>query len=111
MNQTILVRHLARLCGDLAGIRIGLYDRIDAMLWLQNARFTLINRFYRSVTPSQKKALKQQRKAQKKALKYGLPIAGAAGGAYLLHKGIKHAHHGFHYGSSSSSSSSSSEEE
>jgi len=58
-----------------------------------------------------KKALKQQRKAQKKALKYGLPIAGMAGGAYLLHKGIKHAHHGFHHGSSSSSSSSSSEEE
>jgi len=59
----------------------------------------------------QKKAMKQQRKAQKKALKYGLPIAGAAGGAYLLHKGVKHASHGFHFGSSSSSSSSSSSEE
>jgi len=58
-----------------------------------------------------KKAMKQQRKAQKKALKYGLPIAGAAGGAYLLHKGVKHASHGFHFGSSSSSSSSSSSEE
>jgi len=55
--------------------------------------------------------MKQQRKAQKKALKYGLPLAGVGVGAYALHKGMKHGHHGFHHGSSSSSSSSSSEEE
>jgi hypothetical protein len=52
----------------------------------------------------QKKAYKAQKKSHKKALKYGLPIAGLGLGAYALHKG-------FHHGSSSSSSSSSSSEE
>jgi hypothetical protein len=51
----------------------------------------------------QKKAYKAQKKSRKKALKYGLPIAGLGLGAYALHKG-------FHHGSSSSSSSSSEEE-
>lgn len=62
--------------------------------------------------PYDKKLLKSQKKAHKKALKYGLPIAGIAGagvGAYALHKGFHH--HGHHHSSSSSSSSSSSEEE
>jgi len=61
----------------------------------------------------QKKAMKKQAKAQKKALKYGLPIAGVAGaglGAYALHKGMhKLGHHHHHHRSSSSSSSSSSD--
>ncbi|KAJ9582385.1 hypothetical protein L9F63_003278 [Diploptera punctata] len=57
---------------------------------------------------SPKKAHKAQKKAHKKALKYGLPIAGVGLGAYALHKGFHHHHHG---SSSSSSSSSSSEEE
>ncbi|PNF22381.1 hypothetical protein B7P43_G17260 [Cryptotermes secundus] len=52
---------------------------------------------------SPKKAFKSQKKARKKALKYGLPVAGLGLGAYALHKG-------FHHGSSSSSSSSSEEE-
>ncbi|PSN32330.1 hypothetical protein C0J52_17636 [Blattella germanica] len=54
---------------------------------------------------SPKKAYKAQKKSHKKALKYGLPLAGAGIGAYALHKGFKH------HGRSSSSSSSSSEEE
>ncbi|XP_049812167.1 galectin-4-like isoform X1 [Schistocerca nitens] len=54
---------------------------------------------------SPKKAAKSNKKAYKKALKYGLPIAGVGIGAYAAKK----AFHGFH--SSSSSSSSSSEEE
>lgn len=37
----------------------------------------------------QKKAMKKQAKAQKKAMKYGIPLAGAAVGGYALHKGIK----------------------
>ncbi|XP_021923647.1 galectin-4-like isoform X2 [Zootermopsis nevadensis] len=53
---------------------------------------------------SPKKAYKAQKKSHKKALKYGLPVAGLGLGAYALHKG-------FHHGSSSSSSSSSSSEE
>lgn len=53
-----------------------------------------------------KKAYKAQKKSHKKALKYGLPVAGLGLGAYALHKGF---HHG--RSSSSSSSSSSSEEE
>jgi hypothetical protein len=52
----------------------------------------------------QKKAYKAQKKSHKKALKYGLPVAGLGLGAYALHKG-------FHHRSSSSSSSSSSSEE
>ncbi|KAK7874239.1 hypothetical protein R5R35_006278 [Gryllus longicercus] len=52
---------------------------------------------------SPKKAYKHQKKSHKKALKYGLPIAGVGLGAYALHKG-------FHRRSSSSSSSSSEEE-
>jgi hypothetical protein len=51
----------------------------------------------------QKKAYKAQKKSHKKALKYGLPVAGLGLGAYALHKG-------FHHRSSSSSSSSSEEE-
>ncbi|KAL0273193.1 UNVERIFIED_CONTAM: hypothetical protein PYX00_005927 [Menopon gallinae] len=49
-----------------------------------------------------KKAMKKQMKAHKKALKYGLPLAGAGIGAYALSKGF----HGFRRSSSSSSSSS-----
>ncbi|XP_069682670.1 galectin-4-like isoform X2 [Periplaneta americana] len=52
---------------------------------------------------SPKKAYKAHKKSHKKALKYGLPVAGLGLGAYALHKG-------FHHGSSSSSSSSSEEE-
>ncbi|KAF6216519.1 hypothetical protein GE061_000862 [Apolygus lucorum] len=48
-----------------------------------------------------KKQAKISKKAQKKALKYGLPIAGVGLGAYALHKTK------FGFGSSSSSSSSS----
>ncbi|XP_050442338.1 galectin-4 isoform X2 [Adelges cooleyi] len=65
----------------------------------------------------QKKAAKAQRKAAKKALKYGVPVAAGAGvGAYALHhkahkhKGYKHKgdkHKGKKSSSSSSSSSSS----
>ncbi|XP_075222168.1 uncharacterized protein LOC142324916 isoform X2 [Lycorma delicatula] len=50
-----------------------------------------------------KKAWKAQKKARKKALKYGLPLAGAGIGVYALSRA-------FHSGSSSSSSSSSDEE-
>lgn len=53
---------------------------------------------------SPKKGMKNKKNLGKKALKYGLPIAGVGLGAYALKKG-------FHHGSSSSSSSSSSEEE
>ncbi|EEB14046.1 galectin, putative [Pediculus humanus corporis] len=51
------------------------------------------------------KAVKKQKKAQKKALKYGLPLAGVGLGAYAIHKGFK----GFRRSSSSSSSSSNSD--
>ncbi|RZF43095.1 hypothetical protein LSTR_LSTR001273 [Laodelphax striatellus] len=52
---------------------------------------------------SPKKMLKKNKKARKKALKYGIPLAGAGLGAYALHKTL-------HSSSSSSSSSSSGEE-
>lgn len=47
--------------------------------------------------------MKKNKKAHKKALKYGLPLAGVGLGAYAIHK--------MGHSSSSSSSSSSSEEE